>query len=452
MKNDVESRLSDTAGKTAVYNESDDAFVTVLNGSVTKPFITNTAFDPAKGELPVILPYSDAEKLLGLKKLNKSATNEAKLDRLHEVRRRIGEVMVSYCYRNLASEKLLDEALAQVQEIQRGKGIPGYIMPALQYQVPQAATCGPVQVSKDTRTTAEKRQAENRVLFEKEVGAYLGEPQQYKVTMRGVGISSDLAVSLSMVSVTDIVGNLLSSNLGYRTWVVPSDLLLKVPPQYRPSELFKATDATGANKEEAAGQNPETYMVEFTDKEEARALLRKTGMFSGAYSGTVSAMPFGSGTLIVDEMKSQFQIIVFWALIVVGGVAAIILGGIIGRTISEGRRESAIFRAIGAKRGDIAGIYGVYSLLLSIRIVLFATILGAAVALTIEFLYWRDATLTARLAYAASETAPEFHLFSIASSYIPVIIGVILVVGLLGSVVPIVRNARRNPINDMRDE
>ena len=33
-----------------------------------------------------------------------------------------------------------------------------------------------------------------------------------------------------------------------------------------------------------------------------------------------------------------------------------------------------------------------------------------------------------------------------------IVLAVIIVVSLLGSIIPIIRNARRNPINDMRDD
>ncbi len=456
MKDGVESRLSpeglkSNSSRNQMSGRGDnDPFITVFNGSITKPFISSKSFDPAKGEIPIIVPYSEAEKLLGLKKLDKTASNQAKLDRLDEVRRRISEVTASYCYRNTASEQLLTEALTQADEMKRAADVPGYQGPALQYKVPDASSCGAVKVVKDTRSAEEKQQAANRIAYEKEIGTWLGKPEQQKIVMRGVGISSDYDMS-SLSSVGGVVQSFLSSNLGYGNWVVPADLLRKVPEQYRPSVLF---DLSGATADETGSEYFSVigHMVEFGDKQEARAVLEKTGMFSGDFSGNVSAMPFGSGILVIDEMKTWFAKFMFWALIIVGGVAAIILGGIIGRTVSEGRRESAVFRAIGAKRADIAGIYGVYALLLSLRVVLFAIILGAVITLVLELLYWREATLAARLTYAASDTSLEFHLFSVASWYVPLIIGVILVVGLLGSVIPIIRNARRNPVNDMRDE
>lgn len=451
MKQGKEAWAAQDSRRPSSYQSSNDPTLMVLNGSIAKPFISTTSFDPAKGELPVILPYSQAEKLLNLKPLEKTASNEMKLERLYEVRQRIGEVTASYCYRNTASQQLLSQAIAQADEIKKSKDLAGYSAPLLQYEIPSDTSCGAVRIVKDTRTLAEKQQADRQVAYEKAVGTYLGEPEQHKLTLRGVGITSDADASGSLSSIGDMVKSLLGSSIGYGNWVIPADLLREVPAKYRPIAVFDL-DSPRADSEPLDSWRYIGYMVEFDDKNEARAVLERTGTFRNDYTGGVSAFPFGSSTLIVDEMKSWFAKIMLWALVIIGGVAAVILGGIIGRTVSEGRRESAVFRAIGAKRGDIGVIYGMYALLLSARVVLFAVILGTIISLTIELLYWRDATLGARLAYAASTTTLEFHLFGVASWYLPVIVGVILVVGMLGSIIPIIRSARRNPINDMRDE
>jgi ABC-type antimicrobial peptide transport system permease subunit len=133
-------------------------------------------------------------------------------------------------------------------------------------------------------------------------------------------------------------------------------------------------------------------------------------------------------------------------------VAIIILSGMIGRTIADGRKESAVFRAIGARRGDIARIYSTYTLLLSLRIVLFAAFFGIVSALALNMMLWHDATIGAQLAFGASNPKLEFHFIGFGSWYLPIIVAVIIGVGLLAMVIPLLRNSRRSPINDMRDD
>ena len=420
--------------------------LSILSESVSAPFISEPQFDPAKGEIPVIVPYGAAEKILGLKKLGANTTMQEQYDRLQEVRSKIGEVTASYCYRNVASQALLSRALGQQEEMKYGAVEPGYVKPAVIYSIPDETSCGAVTIESDTRTTAQKQYDAQYVLYEKEIGTYAGEPEQKLVTVRGVGISSEIASS-GQWSIADITKNLLSSSLGYGSWTVPEHLFNQLPAEVRPDSIFKR-DANALSQGNLF-YGFESYLVEFGDKEEARTLL---GGASYVQSGDVFVSPFGSGVLVMDEFKRIFTQVLLWTFVIIGGVAVIILTGIVGRTVADGRRESSIFRAIGASRLDIASVYGVFVLLLALRIVIFTAILAVTIGLVLEVLFWQDATLGARLAYAASDTSKEFHLFSLTSPYLLWIVGIIVAASIIASIIPILLGARRNPIKDMRNE
>lgn len=450
MQNGKEPLLLSDEAK-AKASRDDAPSLSVANASITKPFITTT-FDASRGEVPVVIPFSHAEKMLDLKRLPKDSSRDDKLKRLQEVRKRIGEVTTSFCYRNNASQQLLEQALAQQKEMAANKNDRDYQAPSLQYTVPANDSCGAVTIAKDTRTAAEKQQAERYESYRKELGVHPGDPAQHKVTVRAVGVSGDMGDSMAG-TVGDIVTGLLGSWLGYNMWVVPADLLQQLPVEQRPEELFSLERRANASLPVGADVQSDEYLVEFTDKQEARrALQQSTQNMMSMDTSAVVASPYGSSTLVVDELRTGFEKVLLWALVIIGGIALIILASIIGRTVAEGRRESAVFRAIGARRVDVGSIYGMYAFLLSVRIVIFALVLGAIVALVVETLYWQDATMAARVAYAAADTSKEFHLFSLWSQYIPLIIGAIIGVGLLASVIPILLGARRNPIRDMRNE
>ena len=435
--------------ETAPYQlyDSDTPGLNVLEASLTKPFISNTAFDPSKGEVPVIIPYGAAEKLLGFKALGSKATMQQKYDRLQEVRAKIGEVTASYCYRNVASQALLSRAKTQQEEMKAGATEQGYVKPSLIYNATDEKACAAVTVQTDTRSVAQKQSDSQLVLYEKEIGTYLGEPAQQLITVRGVGISSDFETS-GQWSMAELIKTIFASSLGYGTWAIPEDLLNELPEAARPAAVF-------GNRSNADSQNSalfygyESYLVGFTNKDEARTILGGFGSFA---SGDVYAMPFGSGVLIVDEFKHVFTQLLIWVFAIIGGIAVAILAGIVGRTVADGRRESSIFRAIGASRLDIGAVYGTYVILLALRIVIFTAVLAIVVALTVEIIFWQDATLGARLSYAASDVTKEFHLFSLTSPYLLWIIGAIFGASILASIIPILLGARRNPIKDMRSE
>jgi len=450
MKDNKEVLKQTTTSRQQFYNQDNESpMLSVLEASLTKPFVIDKNFDATKGEIPAIFPYSRAEKLLGYKPLSASVSTSEKLARLGDVRSNISKVTVAYCYRNQASASLVAQAVAQEADIARNAGNNEYTKPSLLYTVPKESDCGAAVVSADTRTAEEKKQTANQVLYEKEIGTYIGEPSQQKIVVRGVGVANDMPTT-SGASVSGVVQSLLGSWLGYNTLFIPADMLAKVPAQSRPDVVF-APSAKPASS--FAYYPPETYLVEFGDKTQARTLMEKTGATIGAtVTGDTYVSPFGSGVLLMDELRRMFEQILVWVFLIVGTVAIIILGSMIGRTVAEGRRESAVFRAIGAKRSDIGAIYGMYALLLSLRAVVFAAVLALVLALTVELLFWHDATLGARFAYAASDTTREFHLFSLNSPYLLAIGGVIITAGLVASIIPILLGARRSPIKDMRDD
>lgn len=423
--------------------------LTILDASVSRPFLVSAKFDPARGEIPVIFPYATAEKLLGLAPLAKNASSQERLERVRYVRTHVADATASFCYRNEVSRGLLAEAVAQQDDLKRSTSDKEYVKPALLYNAPSKTDCAAITVKSDTRSQVEKQADANEVLFEKEVGTWRGDPMQHKVTVRGVGISGDYDSTSSMLSAAALANNLLNSTLGYGTWAVPKDLFDKLPVSAKPSEIFaKEQDPNGLYAYPVVG---ESYLAEFGSKTEARALLERTGAFRGTI-GDVVAAPFGSGTLFIDEMRTWVERALFWTLVVVGIFAMIILWGVIGRTIADSRRESAVFRAIGATRLDIAAIYGLYALLLAFRVVVFALMLGIAIALPVDLLFSGGATIGAQLAYAATDTTMKFHFINFASWYLAAILGVIILSGLIASVLPIILASRRNPIGDMRDE
>lgn len=421
--------------------------VQVINESIAAPFITDQS-GVKQGELPGIVSYSYAEKLLGLKPLAKTSSNDEKLTRLQEVRGRIKEVTATFCYRNTASQQLLAQATNQRDEIERNKNNKDYKKPSLLYKLPDENSCGAVTIASDSRTDAEKKLDTAMTSYQKEIGVYVGDPEQQKIPLRAIGLSGD-GLGTGMTSgVGDMVMALLSSWLYYTpNWSIPTDLLAKAPAELKPDALFGTHSLSAGGSKNGLFRSDE-YLVEFGDKDEARAALSRTD----PQSGGIMVMPFGSGVLVIDQMKHWFAIGVLYALGIVGGVALIILASLIGRMVADGRRESAVFRAIGAKRVDIASIYGVYALLLSLRVALFALVAGLAISLGAEVWLSADATTSARLAYAAADTTKSFHFIGVQSWYVPAMFGVIIITGLIASIVPILLGARRNPISDMRDD
>lgn len=429
---------------------SDPSSLTILDSSISKPFVTSHKFDPSKGEIPAIIPFSQAQKLLGLDKLSSKATSKQQRDRLVYVINHVSDISVSFCYRNAASNALFSDALPQQEDITKNSKNKDYMPPDVIYDE-LSGNCDATTVKSDARTATQKQFDDNMEAYRAELGTSLGDPAQYKFTVRGVGVSGDMAGMQSMSSIQSFITSVLNANLGYGTWAVPADLYAELPDSSKPDSVFRQSN--NITNQSAGIDMPQfdTYLVEFTDKQQARKLLNDT---SYNYNSSTEAYTssFGSNTLFVDSFRDGSQRVLKWLLLIIGGIAVIILWGIISRIIADSRRESAVFRAIGATRIDISSIYGFYVLLLSMRIVVFALVLGFVIAVAADYFVSDAATVAAQLAYARIDGSLYFHIIGVPVYQLLMIIGAIVGASILASIVPILIGARRNPINDMRDE
>ena len=120
--------------------------------------------------------------------------------------------------------------------------------------------------------------------------------------------------------------------------------------------------------------------------------------------------------------------------------------------MAENRKETAVYRAMGAKRRDIAHIYVVYIMLIALRVVLVSAIVGIVIALAVDYSYGRVLTDTAAAAFGIVDRAPAVRLFNVDSPLLFVVVAAIVAISLVASMQPLVRNTMRNPIRDIRDE
>lgn len=447
MKDGVESTLnSNLRPRVAMPTDNNPYMLAITESSLIDPFVS-ASFDASKGEIPIVLPYQDAEKLLGFEKLTNTVSAEDRLKRIYEVRDRVDEITASFCYRNLASEQLLAEARLIEEDINANQSKPGFTMPPVRYKLPADDECGPVEVASDTRSQTERQYLENRLAFDKKFNNYQ-DPEQHKITVRGVGISPDMNSAYGVGSMGGLAASLLSS-YAEAYWSIPTDLLAKVDQQYKPSVLFDySRDDRQTSQTWYGGE-----LVEFGNFADAKRFHDKYGCTFGACgSGGVMAHPYGSSSLLVSEMRGFFDKAINYAVVFVSIFAMIILAGVIGRAIADGRKESAVFRAIGARRSDLLGIYSVYTAMLALRVIIFALTLGVLGAWLLDLWQWQASTVGAQLAYGAIDRSAEFHFFDIRSPYIGLIIGAILLASLLAMIPPILRAMRRDPIQDMRDD
>lgn len=435
----------------------------LMSGELLKPFmLKDTSLDDkGDGTIPIIVPVNAAEQLLGLKTLPESAKPAEKLARMKKLRSEAPKLTFEVCYRNETSAGLISTAVSTAQELEQNKKNKEYVKPDFILGLPNQA-CGPVSAVRDIRAAADKTLASKQEQFEQMFGK---EPAtEQKLKFRVVGMSPDLDYSAAF-GVAQIVRSLVTSSLG-SGWFTPLEYQAKVPLL---AALFK-DEITGFGP-------PPTYYAEFPTANDARHFMDSkscepdfgniTKMEASVSSAATpfdpfakckeegkpfTLSPYGSNSLALESAKRGFGKIFGIAALVAAVIAAIIMMGTVGRMIADSRRETAVFRAIGAKKIDIAQVYVLYTILLAILICIFSILVGMVIASVVNGKYSEQATIQSLVAYNAQDLDRKFILFNFYLYDIARLVGLVLVASVISSILPLIRNLRRNPIRDMRDD
>lgn len=433
-----------------------DSFATswrLMSAKLLEPFLLQgqslqTGND---GSIPIVVPFGAAEQMLRLDQLPGNASSAQRLERLKEIRQKVSGTMFGVCYRNATSAALVDRALAAKKEIEHNKDKKDYRKPDLQYGLPDEA-CGSVPVVRDVRSKESKMHDAKQEQFDAIFGKLSAE--QTITTFRIVGIVPDFDHSMS-VSVSQIIRSMLTSGLGEGGWYTPIELASQ-----------NAIISKVFSDEGPSGGAHKSYYAEFASASQAKSFMNDKNCvpdFSQVKDkdpGELCAekgLPFyleafGSNSLGLDDTKKTFGKIFSIAGLAVAAIACVIMMGTVGKMIADSRRETAVFRAIGAKKLDISQIYLIYALFVAALIAAFAFLIGLLVALWADSRWSAEATRQAILAYNVQDMAKTFKLYGFHLPDILYILGVAVVAGLASAALPLIRSLRRNPIRDMRDD
>lgn len=441
--------------------------ITAIDQSLLGGYLLTSA-NTKPSEIPLIIRYQDAEVLLGLKPLDKNASNDTQLARLKELRQKARQLTFSACYRNPASQELLQTAKQQIQAAanQAKKPSADYVKPDREYAMPSADSCAAPAVVKDNRSAEAKRTEANQRQFDQTFGSTQSEPAQAKFTFRVVGLMPD-DMKATQSDIGSFLQQFLSTRLSH-TWIMPRGSMTTAAQTALESTIQTATnnDQGGANRDETLA------IYEFSDPNKARSYLAAASCGEGAAQPepaeasktqksnksiclphyVVFASPTGSNSLVNYDAMERLKPIIMWTFIGVTIIAAFILLIIISRTIADSRKESAVFRALGATRLDISQIYFVYTMIVALLTALFSIAAGLTVVYIADNLLASQITATLRIAMTPKDLATTFHFWTIDWMVIGAVALSIIAAAVLACLIPLIRNTRRNPIKDMRDE
>lgn len=398
--------------------------------------------------IPVIAPVRQVEQALGLAPLGQGVSSKERLDRLKYVKANAGSATFTLCYRNTVSQQQVDDALRVAKEIERNKANKDYQRPSLVYGLPPAGDCAAAPVVRDVRTTVEKRLMTKQQEFLAEFGEST-EPVQRKLTFRVVGLSPSGFSPESFSNIDGLLMTVAGSTLEGQ-WVVPRQMFEAMPSYSDLAPLVTTAASDDATKVMYDGVQ---QIVEFSSVAEVKRFVEKAGCgMMYCDPGRVSATYFGSNAVLIEDIRAQAAHVLGYVALAVAVIAGLIMMGMIGRVIGDSRRETAVFRAIGATRGDIRLVYTSYTLMLSAIVAMVSLLLGALAAYWLHLTFAEEFTVRAQLIYIFTEPTTRFDLVGIWWTALSALGGLVVVTGLVGMLLPLARNLARSPIKDMRDD
>lgn len=357
------------------------------------------------------------------------------------------------CVRSSTETMMLEKVQRDYADIKNNGNNKDYKEPSLQYDYPTTA-CGDITVKKDTRTTAEKKLEQEQIDTQKKLGTYV-EPAHQMLTFQIVGFMFPQPYSEFGSSAESFLQNLLTPQYQDSAAQIPTQLYDSLPADKKLDARIKVQMHGGSVADVEAERQVSPRVLEFPTIELARKFLSEEACSENSDNckKLYVASAYGSNYLILDEIGKLFKKIVTVALPVVLGLALVIMWFTISRIMAENRKETAVYRAMGAKRRDVLGIYATYVLLITFRIALLSFALGIGAAYVLDMTYGSILTESALASFGiSSANSLRFSLFGLSSPLLVAILACIFLVSLLASIQPLIRNTLRAPIEDMREE
>ncbi len=456
--------------------------ISVLPESLNQPFMIKHQWKVENKTIPVMLPLNSVEKLLDIKPLQKANTDKQSLIKRNKslIDQAVG-LKFKQCYYNQTATEQLEKALAYqtaAKEDAKHKGETNYQKRTdefeIVYQVPDKNSCALPKVIKDKRTTAEKQLESKQAEFERRTSGKIKPPAKAsEVDFEIVGI---LPISHSQNgpndNIVDLILDTIISGPDLQA-IIPEQLFDKMPDKSQVIKNLNASSTEGSTAQSYKtdsfyqtidGQSVQRHLFielpdgeaasKFVDKHVCLSLnifddeprqdcpLEKQFTFSSFANNQMQLYQFGR-----VAWKAARNIGIFF-----GGIAALIMFGVISRMLSDNRKETAVFRAIGFKRLDIGAIYVSYTLIVCLLIIAVATALAMIAALLINNAYQQQYTVQALYVFNSNNFDLQASFIGWNWQYIGMIYGLVVLSGLVSLIFPLLTSISRNPINDMRSE
>jgi len=429
------------------------SYTFVDNALVQRFILPSNAKRKDSTAIPVVITTKEAIGLFGTQlHIGPQPSNAMQqVTWLKTLQDKINGITYTTCYRNQADSTALTQAAQTLTDVEANKNNKSYSMPSLIYSLPTTA-CGDLTVRSDTRTQAEKDQVTQQDAIHKALGTYQA-PIHQLMQFQIVGVMPVAPQTDTTTTLPTFLSGLLGAQYGVGA-IIPAQMYATLPASTQYKDILQNDSTSIHNTDVLQKAGISETIVAFTSLDQARTFMSTEGCSSVSDNCDKLYIlePYGINYLLLDTLESVIATILRYAFAGVVGIAIIIVWFMMSRVIADGRRETAVFRAIGAKRRDIVSVYLVYSLGVAIRILLFSGIIGVAVAFTVQYLFGSIATNYAKAAYGVLSQVSDFGFVDFDSYLLWYLAASIMIIGIIASLPPLIRNVRRNPIDDMREE
>lgn len=424
---------------------------TLLDDSLVQQYILpqNEKRAQNKNAIPVIVTMKEAATLFGDRlQLSPMPDHAAgKVEWQKELASKINGATYQVCWRNDTDKQQVIEAARVISEMKQNSSNDEYQKPALVYDLPKQP-CGSLSVKTDSRS-AETRKIDQQMA---ELSRKLGieqRPRRQVLTFQIVGVMPVTNAQANPTNVKDFTTSLFAANFNAGA-IVPKRLYESLPPHHQARDVLFAEGAYAQPLRDAGITDA---VISFSSINDARRFIEEQGCESvEGCSKRFALTPYGTNYLLVDDLQASLS---RWlSYLFLGGaiLAAIVIWFMMARVIMDSRRETAVFRALGAKRIDIALVYFLYSAVIAMLIALAAIVAGWLVAVFVDNRLSGAITAQAQAVYGASYADASISLLSFDLPLTIGIVGLIFVTSFVAVVFPLLRNIRRNPIRDMRND
>ncbi len=271
---------------------------------------------------------------------------------------------------------------------------------------------------------------------------------QTVIKFRVVGIYEQRNI-YDTVDEDDLLNNLFKSGLGFSYFVIDSENISNnakrvanevwgEPSGWRKYTIYK-----------------DSYIVEFNDPEDVERIISEKDC--GALRGNVCTdeRPFviakyGNSSVFLEKIKNRLILYSVIAIVVIFILLLVVMMNTINRVLCDSRKETAVLRAIGYTRGDIAKIYAHYALIYATIVGIVSFVIGNFAALLICAINRTSFNSLLMVKFGVFEDL-DVPLYGF-SALTLLCVFVVLFCGLLSTILPLYLNTRRHIARDLREE